>query len=44
MKVKTEEFEKKFDAGEDVTEHLDLSGARRRGTNSDGSMWIFRRG
>ena len=25
MKVKTEEFEKKFDAGEDVTEHLDLS-------------------
>ena len=46
MKVKTEEFEKKFDAGEDVTEYLDLSGARRPGhkqrrVNVDFPVWMI---
>jgi len=46
MKVKTEEFEKKFDAGEDVTECLDLSGARRPGykqrrVNVDFPVWMI---
>ena len=46
MKIKSEEFEKKFDAGEDVTEHLDLSGVRRPGheqrrVNVDFPVWMI---
>ena len=29
MKTKADEFEKRFDRGEDVSRYLDLSGARR---------------
>ena len=31
MKVKAKDFDKKFDAGEDVTKYLDLTRARRPG-------------
>lgn len=46
MKVKSKEFEKKFNAGEDVTEHLDLSRARRPGheqrrVNVDFPAWMI---
>jgi hypothetical protein len=43
--MKADEFDKKFDAGEDVTGNLDLSGARRplqesRRVNVDFPSWI----
>jgi hypothetical protein len=43
--MKADEFDKKFDAGEDVTGNLDLSGARRplqesRRVNLDFPSWI----
>ena len=43
--MKTEEFDKKFDSGEDVSEHLDLSKARRPGreqkrVNVDFPVWM----
>jgi predicted DNA binding CopG/RHH family protein len=46
MKIKAEELEKKFDAGEDVTEHLDVSRARRPGheqrrVNVDFPEWMI---
>jgi predicted DNA binding CopG/RHH family protein len=46
MKIKAEELEKKFDAGEDVTEHLDVSRARRPGheqrrVNVDFPVWMI---
>ena len=46
MKIKAEELEKKFDAGEDVTEHLDVSQARRPGheqrrVNVDFPVWMI---
>ncbi|MDE0070086.1 MAG: hypothetical protein OXO48_10250 [Caldilineaceae bacterium] len=31
--MKAEEFDRRFDAGEDVTKHLDLAGAGRPGQN-----------
>jgi hypothetical protein len=46
MKIRSEEFERKFDDGEDVTEHLDLSEARRPGheqrrVNVDFPAWMI---
>jgi len=43
--MKSEEFDKKFDDGEDVSEHLDFSKARRPGreqkrVNVDFPMWM----
>jgi hypothetical protein len=43
--MKADEFDKKFDVGEDVTGNLDLSGARRpvqesRRVNVDFPSWI----
>ena len=43
--MKTEEFDKKFDSGEDVSEHLDFSKARRPGkeqkrVNVDFPVWM----
>ncbi|MEA3355726.1 MAG: CopG family antitoxin [Candidatus Bipolaricaulota bacterium] len=44
--MKARELEKKFDAGEDITEHLDLSKARRprqeqRRVNVDFPLWMI---
>jgi hypothetical protein len=44
--MKAREFEKKFDAGEDVLAHLDLSKARRPGheqkrVNVDFPLWMI---
>jgi len=46
MKVKATELERKFDAGEDVTEHLDVSRARRphheqKRVNVDFPIWMI---
>ncbi len=46
--MKTSEFDKKFDAGEDVTRFLDLSRARRLGleakrVNVDFPLWMVQR-
>jgi predicted DNA binding CopG/RHH family protein len=46
MKVKAKELERKFDAGEDVTEHLDVSRARRphheqKRVNVDFPIWMI---
>jgi hypothetical protein len=46
MKVKAKEFDKKFDAGEDVTKYLDLTRARRPGhdqrrVNVDFPVWMI---
>ena len=43
--MKARNLEKKFDEGKDVTEHLDLSGARRplqdvKRVNVDFPMWM----
>ena len=43
--MKTEEFDKKFDSGEDVSEHLDFTKARRPGreqkrVNVDFPVWM----
>ncbi len=42
--MKTSDFDKKFDGGDDLTGLLDLSKARRPGLNKSASMWIFRPG
>jgi hypothetical protein len=44
--MKATEFDKKFDSGEDITEHLDLSSARRvnqeqRRVNVDFPSWMI---
>jgi len=44
--MKTEEFDKKFDSGEDVSEYLDFSKARRPGreqkrVNVDFPVWMI---
>jgi len=44
--MKAKEFDKKFDAGEDLTAYLDLSGARRPGheqkrVNVDFPLWMI---
>ena len=44
--MKAKEFDKKFDAGEDVTQHLDLSKARRpvqeqKRVNVDFPIWMI---
>jgi macrodomain Ter protein organizer (MatP/YcbG family) len=46
--MKPEEFEKKFDAGEDITKYLDISRIRRPGqeqkrVNVDFPVWMIRR-
>ena len=43
--MKAEEFDRKFDAGEDITDELDLSAARRPGqevrrVNVDFPVWM----
>ena len=42
--MKARDFDKKFDAGEDVTKYLDLTKAKRPATNRNGSMSISRYG
>jgi hypothetical protein len=44
--MKAKEFEKKFDAGEDITKHLDLAKAKRPGheqkrVNVDFPVWMI---
>jgi hypothetical protein len=44
--MKAKEFDKKFDAGEDISKHLDLSKARRPGheqkrVNVDFPIWMI---
>ena len=44
--MKAEEFDRRFDAGEDVTEYLDVAGARRPGqsvkrVNVDFPVWMI---
>lgn len=44
--MKAEEFDRRVDAGEDATKHLDLSGARRLGqsakrVNVDFPVWMI---
>jgi macrodomain Ter protein organizer (MatP/YcbG family) len=44
--MKADEFEKKFESGEDITRYLDLSKARRRGqeqkrVNVDFPVWMI---
>ena len=44
--MKTKEFDKKFDAGEDISSNLDLSGARRpkqaqKRVNVDFPIWMI---
>jgi hypothetical protein len=46
MKTKAKEFDKKFDAGEDVTKYLDRARARRPGheqrrVNVDFPVWMI---
>jgi len=46
--MKAEVFEKKFDAGEDITAHLDLGKARRPGqetkrVNIDFPLWVIQK-
>lgn len=46
MHMKAEEFDGKFDRGEDITEHLDFSKARRPGrkqkrVNVDFPVWMI---
>jgi len=45
--MKAETFDKKFETGEDITQYLDLSGARRPGqeqkrVNVDFPIWMIR--
>lgn len=45
--MKASDFDKKFDAGEDITRYLDLSKARRSGleqkrVNVDFPLWMIR--
>lgn len=46
MKTKTSEFDQKFDDAEDITGHLDLSGAKRpeqeqKRVNVDFPLWML---
>ena len=46
MKIKAEEFDRKFNRGEDVSKHLDISKARRPGreqkrVNVDFPVWMI---
>lgn len=46
MKVKAKDLDKKFDAGEDITQYLDLSKARRprqeqKRVNVDFPVWMI---
>ena len=46
--MKAEEFDKKFDTGEDITRYLEFSKARRPGTeqkrvNVDFPVWMIQR-
>jgi hypothetical protein len=46
--MKAKELDKKFDAGEDIVEHLDLSSAKRPGrdqkrVNVDFPVWMIQR-
>ena len=46
--MKAEEFDRKFDRGEDITKYLDFSKARRPGTeqrrvNVDFPVWMIQR-
>jgi hypothetical protein len=46
MKVKSSDFDKKFDAGEDITAHLDVKKARRpeqeqKRVNVDFPVWMI---
>jgi hypothetical protein len=46
MKVKASDFDKKFDSGEDITEHLDLKKTRRpeqeqKRVNVDFPVWMI---
>ena len=46
--MKAEEFDRKFDSGEDITKYLDLSKARRPGreqkrVNVDFPIWMVQR-
>ena len=46
MHMKAEEFDDKFDRGEDITEHIDFSKARRPGkkqkrVNVDFPVWMI---
>jgi hypothetical protein len=46
MKIKASEFDKKFDEGEDITQHLDLKKARRpeqeqKRVNVDFPVWMI---
>ena len=47
MKVKARDFEKKFDEGEDISQHLDVKKARRpeleqKRVNDDFPVWMIR--
>ena len=44
--MKTQEFDRKFDAGEDITSHLDINSARRvkkqhKRVNVDFPVWMI---
>ncbi|MGB5160578.1 MAG: CopG family transcriptional regulator [Thermoanaerobaculia bacterium] len=46
MRVKAKDLDRKFDAGEDITRYLELSGARRPGqeqrrVNVDFPVWMI---
>lgn len=46
MKLKAREFDKKFDKGEDISKHLDISKARRpeqeqKRVNVDFPLWMI---
>jgi hypothetical protein len=46
MKVKSHDFDKKFDAGEDISRHLDVNKARRpeqeqKRVNVDFPVWMI---
>ena len=42
--MKTKDFDKKFDKGEDITKYLDVSKRYSRNKNRKGLMLIFRNG
>ncbi len=46
MKIKTEEFDRKFNRGEDISKHLDMTKAKRPGreqkrVNVDFPVWMI---
>jgi len=42
--MKTKTFDRKFDAGEQILDQLDLGKARRAGTDANRVMWILQHG